>query len=135
MKIASYILIISILFITACTRRNAQNAFGEIKICSNEDYKCNSSKKQIDKNENKIYAFVNLGSVISNDAIRVSWQYFNGDDYYEIFSQTQQYKMGEKHLQFTLEKPINGWPIGDYKAVFIVNADKLRLKICQFEIK
>jgi len=135
MKAAILIFITTILLYSACIRNNKSSAFGLIKICSSQDSTCKSTHNTFDKHEQNIYANIDLTSFVSNDVIKASWQYYNGDNFYEIFTQTQQYKLGELSMRFTLEKPASGWPLGKYNVMFTLNANKENVKVCPFEIK
>jgi hypothetical protein len=132
---ATIIIITTILLYSACSRSQDPSVFGDVKICSSKDYRCKSHHNSIDKHEQNIYANINLKTFANSDVVKASWQYYNGDNYYEIYTQTQQYKSGELSMRFILERPSSGWPLGKYNVVFTLNANKDKVKICPFEIK
>jgi len=135
MKATIIIIISTILVFSACSRSQDSSDFGVVKICSSKDYACKSNHKSIDKHEQNIYANIDLKTFASNDVVKASWQYYNGDNYYEIYTQTQQYKSGESSMRFILERPTSGWPLGKYNVVFTLNANKENVKVCPFEIE
>lgn len=99
----------------------------DIKICEQlQDSQCNNDKAVFDVNSPQIVVSCKLANAPIDTEVEFAWYYINnGKTKIDAVVVNSGEEIGTLNLNSSLNRPNNGWPIGDYEVIItILNTEK-----------
>lgn len=115
--------VLSTLLLQSCDFNISTANITNVKVCTSiEDNKCDSDNSSISINTPVIYATADLENLTEGLVATIIWQFDNSGTWYEI-DKVELKINNMNQIKSSLSAPTNGWPLGNYQVIFLLNTD------------